>query len=139
MCETPSWRLEFQFLPPTPHKHLYLWSDHHIKSARWWILNLLECFSIVKYRILKKLYCYIFDILIVSFILDEINSIFNNANTSCKKIVLWNKDNIHIFTDYFASKIFRNHFTFHHSNLPCWKIQFPVINANSSCKKNCMK
>ena len=33
MCKTPFWKLEFQFLPPTPYKHLYLWSDHHIKSV----------------------------------------------------------------------------------------------------------
>ena len=36
MCETPSWRLELQLLPPTPHKYLYLWSDHRTKSVQWW-------------------------------------------------------------------------------------------------------
>ena len=33
MCKAPFWKLEFQSLPPTPYKYLYLWSDHHIKSV----------------------------------------------------------------------------------------------------------
>ena len=33
MCKAPFWKLEFQSLPPTPYKHLYLWSDHRIKSV----------------------------------------------------------------------------------------------------------
>ena len=44
MCETPSWKLEPRPLPPTPHKHLYLWSDHHIKGA-WW-LKTSYCFRV---------------------------------------------------------------------------------------------
>ena len=35
VCETPSWRLEPGPLPPTLHKHLYLWSDHRTKGVRW--------------------------------------------------------------------------------------------------------
>ena len=35
MCETPSWRLELWPLPPTLHKHLYLYSDHRTKDVRW--------------------------------------------------------------------------------------------------------
>ena len=35
VCETPSWRFEFRPLPPTLHKHLYLWSDHHTNGVRW--------------------------------------------------------------------------------------------------------
>ena len=27
--EVPSWTFESRLLPPMPHKHLYLWSDHH--------------------------------------------------------------------------------------------------------------
>ena len=30
-----SWRLEPWPLPSTPHKHLYLWSDHRTKGVRW--------------------------------------------------------------------------------------------------------
>ena len=33
MCKASFWKLEFQSLPPTPYKHLYLWSDHRIKSV----------------------------------------------------------------------------------------------------------
>ena len=36
MCETLSWRIEPRHLLPTPHKYLYLWSDYHIKGARWY-------------------------------------------------------------------------------------------------------
>ena len=35
MCEAPSWILKLQSLPSTPHKHLYLGSDHCIKGAQW--------------------------------------------------------------------------------------------------------
>ena len=35
VCETPSLRLEPRPLPPTLHKHLYLWSDHRTKSVSW--------------------------------------------------------------------------------------------------------
>ena len=35
MCETLFWRLEPRPLPPTPHKHLCLWSDHRIKGVQW--------------------------------------------------------------------------------------------------------
>ena len=28
VCEALSWKLEPRPLPSTPHKHLYLWSDH---------------------------------------------------------------------------------------------------------------
>ena len=36
MYEAPSWRLEFWSLSfPTPYKYLYLWNDHHAKSAQW--------------------------------------------------------------------------------------------------------
>ena len=41
MCETPSWRLEPGPLPPTLHKHLYLWSDHRTKGVRWWVSSKL--------------------------------------------------------------------------------------------------
>ena len=34
VCETPSQRLESRSLSPTPHKHLYLWNDHRIKSMQ---------------------------------------------------------------------------------------------------------
>ena len=40
MCETPSWRLKPQLLPPTPHKHLYLCNDHHTKGAWWFLISL---------------------------------------------------------------------------------------------------
>ena len=43
MCEAPSWKLEPQSLPPIPHKHLYLWSDHHTKGARWSYSKTKEC------------------------------------------------------------------------------------------------
>ena len=32
--ETPPWRLESRPLPPTPHMHLYLWSDHYTKGMQ---------------------------------------------------------------------------------------------------------
>ena len=35
VCKGPSWRLKPRSLPPTLHKHLYLWSDHHTKGVRW--------------------------------------------------------------------------------------------------------
>ena len=28
--------------PLTPHKHLYLWSDHRIKGVRWYVLRVLK-------------------------------------------------------------------------------------------------
>ena len=37
MCKIPFWRLESWPLPPIPHKHLYLWSDHHTKGAWWYV------------------------------------------------------------------------------------------------------
>ena len=37
MCETPFWRIEPQSLSPTPHKHLYLWSNHRTKGVQWYI------------------------------------------------------------------------------------------------------
>ena len=43
MCEIPSWRLEPQPLPPTPYKHLYLWSDHRTKGAWWYHFFSLPC------------------------------------------------------------------------------------------------
>ena len=37
MCKTPFWRLEPRPLSPTPHKHLFLWSDYRTKGARWYL------------------------------------------------------------------------------------------------------
>ena len=51
VCEVLSWRLEPQPLPPTPHKHLYLWSDHYTKGAWWW-----KCFKYCD-NVLSKLSC----------------------------------------------------------------------------------
>ena len=42
MCETPSWRLEPWPLPPTPHKHLYLWSDQCTKMCGGYYLYILK-------------------------------------------------------------------------------------------------
>ena len=33
MCEAPP--IKRRSFSLTPHKHLYLWSDHHIKGAQW--------------------------------------------------------------------------------------------------------
>ena len=41
VCETPSWRFESRPLPPTPYKHIYLWSDHRTKGVRWLVLDIL--------------------------------------------------------------------------------------------------
>ena len=38
--EVSSWILESQPLTPTPYKHLYLWSNHYIKGARWLQTNM---------------------------------------------------------------------------------------------------
>ena len=35
MYEVPSWKFEPRPLFPTPHKHLYLWSDHRVKGVRY--------------------------------------------------------------------------------------------------------
>jgi len=32
----PSGDLNSSPCPPTPHTHLYLWSDHRAKGARWY-------------------------------------------------------------------------------------------------------
>ena len=48
MCEAPSWRLELWLLPPTPHKHLYLWSDHCTKDAQW---SLFKVFNFSHHRL----------------------------------------------------------------------------------------
>ena len=42
VCETPSWRLEHRPMPPIPHKHLYLWSDHCTKGMQWWINDIVK-------------------------------------------------------------------------------------------------
>ena len=36
MYESLSWRLEPRILPPTPHKHLYLWSNYCTNGIRWY-------------------------------------------------------------------------------------------------------
>ena len=36
MCEVSSWKLESRPLPPTPYKHLYLWSGYRTKGVRWY-------------------------------------------------------------------------------------------------------
>ena len=49
VCEAPSWRLEPRSLPPTLHKHLYLWSDHRTKGVRWIFLVLLNAHLILNF------------------------------------------------------------------------------------------
>ena len=51
VCEAPSWRLEPRPLPPTPHKHLYLWNDHRTKGVQWfryYILYRYRCIKLTK-------------------------------------------------------------------------------------------
>ena len=40
--------------PPTPHKHLYLWSDHHTKGAQWFGIfrKLIVCACLQDFTIL---------------------------------------------------------------------------------------
>ena len=33
ICKISSLKLELCLLPPTPHKHLYFWSDHRTKGG----------------------------------------------------------------------------------------------------------
>ena len=55
MCEAPSWKLEPRPLPPTPHKHLYLWSDYHTKGVRWCVLAFLIPYSLDWNKIISLL------------------------------------------------------------------------------------
>ena len=56
MYEGSSLRLESRFLPSTPHKHLFLWSDHHINSGRWLMLDFIYIPSKTKYLWLSSIF-----------------------------------------------------------------------------------
>ena len=47
VCEAPSWILELRPLPPTSHEHLYLWSNHYTKGARWLKFSFVKCTQII--------------------------------------------------------------------------------------------
>ena len=43
MCVKISFKDLNPAFPPTPHKHLYFWSDHDVKEAWWYIASFYEC------------------------------------------------------------------------------------------------
>ena len=47
-------------LPPTPHKHLYLWSDHHTKGMRWYPYKFCVSFTYTGFLFAEEFFFNIF-------------------------------------------------------------------------------
>ena len=84
MYEALSWKLESWPLPPTPHKHLYLWSDHHTKGVRcysncqyWKLLSILSVIFFPYIYIVTQLLSHIIHFFSIFFFLLNFSSLYS--------------------------------------------------------------
>ena len=87
--------------PTTPHKHLYLWSDHHTKGAQWSllllnvillcykVLNIIMWFSFVLNVIVDSLGCFIYLFFCSLLLLNVILLCYKELNIVYKNIILF--------------------------------------------------